>query len=121
MTAYETGDRNVTSALRGLRDLAAEMRAALREGCLEEVGRLMARNWELQQQLDHAMCTAAMAALEAAVRRRGAIGGKAAGSGAGGCMFFLAPGSKAAVEAAARESGASVLMVRWAREGVSTW
>jgi D-glycero-alpha-D-manno-heptose-7-phosphate kinase len=121
MTAYETGDRNVTSALRGLRELAAEMRAALREGCLEEVGRLMARNWELQQQLDPAMCTAEMAALEAAVRRRGAIGGKAAGSGAGGCMFFLAPGSKAAVEAAARESGASVLTVRWAREGVSTW
>jgi D-glycero-alpha-D-manno-heptose-7-phosphate kinase len=121
MASYEQGDAVVTAALRGLRDLAAGMRAALRDGCLEEVGRLMARNWELQQQLDPAMCTPEMAALEAAVRRRGAIGGKAAGSGAGGCMFFLAPGSRAAVEAAARDSGASVLTVRWAREGVSTW
>lgn len=121
MAAYEGGDRGVTAALRGLRDLASRMRAALREGCLEEVGRILARNWELQQQLDPAMCTAEMAALESAARRHGAIGGKAAGSGAGGCMFFLAPGSRAAVEAAARATGASVLTVRWAREGVTTW
>ena len=121
MTAYEQGDRTVTSALFGLRDIAAEMRSALREGCLEDVGRLLARNWLLQQQLDPAMCTAEMAALEAAATRQGAIGGKAAGSGAGGCMFFLAPGCRPAVEAAARASGASVLTVRWAREGVSTW
>ncbi|HEX6992219.1 MAG TPA: hypothetical protein VF151_10040 [Gemmatimonadales bacterium] len=121
MAAYERGDRGVTAALRGLRDLASRMRAALREGCLEEVGRILARNWELQQQLDPAMCTAEMAALESAARRHGAIGGKAAGSGAGGCMFFLAPGSRAAVEAAARATGASVLTVRWAREGVTTW
>jgi D-glycero-alpha-D-manno-heptose-7-phosphate kinase len=121
MAAYERGDRGVTAALRGLRDLASRMRAALREGCLEEVGRILARNWELQQQLDPAMCTAEMAALESTARRHGAIGGKAAGSGAGGCMFFLAPGSRAAVEAAARATGASVLTVRWAREGVTTW
>ncbi|HET8634647.1 MAG TPA: hypothetical protein VFL88_10920 [Gemmatimonadales bacterium] len=121
MTAYEQGDHKVTEALRGLRDLAVQMRGALRERCLEEVGRLMARNWDLQQQLDPAMRTAEMAALEAAVMRRGAVGGKAAGSGAGGCMFFLAPGCRAAVESAARDSGASVLTVRWAREGVSTW
>ena len=107
--------------MRGLRDLASRMRTALREGCLEEVGRILARNWELQQQLDPAMCTAEMAALESAARRHGAIGGKAAGSGAGGCMFFLAPGSRAAVEAAARAAGASVLTLRWAREGVTTW
>jgi D-glycero-alpha-D-manno-heptose-7-phosphate kinase len=121
MTAYEQGDPQVTAALRGLRDVAIDMRAALREGCLEEVGRLMARNWDFQQRLDPAMCTAGMAALETAVTRMGAIGGKAAGSGAGGCMFFLAPGCRAAVEAAARDSGASVLTVRWAREGISTW
>jgi D-glycero-alpha-D-manno-heptose-7-phosphate kinase len=121
MAAYERGERGVTAALRGLRDLAVGMRAALREGCLDEVGRILARNWELQQQLDPAMCTTRMAALEAAARRHGAIGGKAAGSGAGGCMFFLAPGRKAAVEAAAWETGASVLTVRWAREGVATW
>ena len=121
MAAYERGDRGVTAALRGLRDLATRMRAALREGCLEEVGRILVRNWELQQQLDPAMCTAEMAELESAARHHGAIGGKAAGSGAGGCMFFLAPGSRAAVEAAARATGASVLTVRWAREGVTTW
>jgi D-glycero-alpha-D-manno-heptose-7-phosphate kinase len=121
MAAYERGDARVVAALRGLRELASRMRAALREGCLEEVGRILAHNWELQQQLDPAMCTAEMAELESAAARQGAIGGKAAGSGAGGCMFFLAPGRRAAVEAAAQAAGASVLTVRWAREGVTTW
>lgn len=121
MTAYNQGDAGVTAALRGLRDLAHRMRAALREGCLEAVASIMARNWELQQRLDPAMCTPGMAALEAAARGCGALGGKAAGSGAGGCMFFVAPGRKAAVEAAARRAGAEVLTVQWAREGVTTW
>ncbi len=121
MSAYERGDPGVTAALRALRALAADMLAALREGCLDDVARILARNWALQQQLDPAMCTPEMRALELAVRNQGALGGKAAGSGAGGCMFFLAPGCRAAVEAAARESGASILRVRWAREGVTTW
>lgn len=121
MAAYQRGERGVTDALRGLRDLAGQMHAALREGCLEDVARILAQNWKLQQQLDPAMRTAEMASLEAAVAEHGAIGGKAAGSGAGGCMFFLAPGRRAAVEAAAQRAGASVLTVRWAREGVTTW
>jgi D-glycero-alpha-D-manno-heptose-7-phosphate kinase len=121
MAAYERGDPQVTEALRGLRGLAGQMRTALREGCLEEVARILARNWQLQQQLDPAMRTAEMAALESAVTRSGAIGGKAAGSGAGGGMFCLAPGRRREVEAAAREAGASILTVEWAREGVTTW
>ena len=121
MSAYERGDAGVTGALQGLRALAGDMLSALREGCLDDVARILARNWALQQQLDPAMCTPEMRVLEQAVRGQGALGGKAAGSGAGGCMFFLAPGCRAAVEAAARESGASILRVRWAREGVTTW
>jgi mevalonate kinase len=59
-----------------------------------------------------------MARLERAVRDAGALGGKAAGSGAGGCMFFLAPDDPVPVIEAARECGARVLPVRWAMYGV---
>jgi galactokinase len=59
-----------------------------------------------------------MERLVAAARDAGAMGGKAAGSGAGGCMFFLAPGCAAEVAQAARNAGASILPVTWSRDGV---
>jgi D-glycero-alpha-D-manno-heptose-7-phosphate kinase len=121
MTAYDQGDAAVTAALRGLRALAADMAVALRASSIGEVARILDDNWALQQRLDPDMATIEMRTLEEAARRAGALGGKAAGSGAGGCMFFLAPGRAAAVTEAARAAGATILPVRWAREGVATW
>jgi D-glycero-alpha-D-manno-heptose-7-phosphate kinase len=68
--------------------------------------------------LDERMSTPEMAQLERAVAEAGALGGKAAGAGAGGCMFFLAPENPAAVIEAAQRSNARVLPVRWAMRGV---
>ena len=51
------------------------------------------------------------------MREAGALGGKAAGSGAGGCMFFLGPDDPAAAIAAARALGMTILPVRWSRRG----
>jgi len=61
-----------------------------------------------------------MARLEGAMAGAGALGGKAAGSGAGGCMFFLVR-DPAAGAAAARGADATVLPVAWATEGVRAW
>jgi D-glycero-alpha-D-manno-heptose-7-phosphate kinase len=82
---------------------------------------LLDANWHLQQALDTGMRTARMAELEAAVRRAGAIGGKAAGAGAGGSMFFVAPGRADAVTEAARSVGAQPLAFSWSAEGVRRW
>jgi mevalonate kinase len=59
-----------------------------------------------------------MAQLEAAVMGAGALGGKAAGSGAGGCMFFLCRDEPGRAIAAAQSMGAEILPVRWAGQGV---
>ena len=56
--------------------------------------------------------------LERAVIDAGALGGKAAGSGAGGCMFFLGPDEPAPMIEAARDCGVRILPVRWAMYGV---
>jgi mevalonate kinase len=64
------------------------------------------------------MSTPEMAALERAMDRAGSLGGKAAGSGAGGCMFFLAPDNPSAMLEAARQAEARVLPVSWAMRGV---
>ena len=121
MAAYERGDAGVVGALRRLRDLAAEMAAALAQEDLEGIGALMGENWRQQQALDPGMRTAEMARLEAGLLAAGALGGKAAGSGAGGCMFFIAGDDVAAARRAAVAAGARLLPVVWAVEGVRTW
>jgi D-glycero-alpha-D-manno-heptose-7-phosphate kinase len=121
MAAYERGDAGVVVALRRLRDLAEEMAGALAREDLARVGALLAENWQQQQALDPGMCTPEMARLEAALVAAGALGGKAAGSGAGGCMFFVAGDDVTAARRAAVSAGARLLPVVWAVDGVRTW
>lgn len=119
--AFERGDRAVTGALRALKDAAEAMAEALRAADLGRVGALLAENWTHQQALDPAMRTPEMARLERGLAAGGVLGGKAAGAGAGGSMFFLTRDDPAPAIAAAREAGATVLPLRWAREGVRAW
>jgi D-glycero-alpha-D-manno-heptose-7-phosphate kinase len=117
MRAYERGDHEVASALHGLRDVAGTMAEALVAADSALVGRLLSANWRHQQALDPRMRTPEMAQLESAVLAAGALGGKAAGSGAGGCMFFLGPDDPTAMIEAAR-AAARLLPVRWSNRGV---
>ena len=118
MRCYEQGDRNVVAAFHGLRDVAESMVTALAAADFAAIGRLLSENWTHQQALDPKMCTEEMARLERALLAAGALGGKAAGSGAGGCMFFLAPDDPAGVIEAATACGVRLLPVRWAMRGV---
>ncbi|HYK11276.1 MAG TPA: hypothetical protein VEV39_10780 [Gemmatimonadales bacterium] len=119
--AYEKGDPKVTGALRALKDLAGEMADALRAGDLAAVGRILSRNWERQLELGEGMRTPAMARLEQALAAAGALGGKAAGAGAGGSMFFVAGEDVDGAVRAAREAGATILPVKWDLEGGRAW
>ena len=121
MSAYDRGDRTVTGALEAMKDIAFAMAEALREADLARVGALLSQNWTRQQELDPGMRTDDMARLESVMRDAGVLGGKAAGSGAGGCMFFLAPGAGTQPLEAARAAGATVLPVRWAWDGGRAW
>jgi D-glycero-alpha-D-manno-heptose-7-phosphate kinase len=118
MRAYEQGDRSVVAAFHGLRDVAESMVPALAAADFAGIGRLLSENWTHQQALDPRMCTEEMARLERALLAAGALGGKAAGSGAGGCMFFLAPDDPAGMIEAATACGVRLLPVRWAMRGV---
>ena len=118
MQAYERGDRAVTGALVGLREVAERMPDALCTGDLARVGALLDANWRHQQILDPAMCTPLMARLGEAMRAHGVLGGKAAGSGAGGSMFFLGPDDPGPAADVARAMGMTVLPVRWVDTGM---
>ncbi len=121
MDAYERGDRAVCAALHGIRRAAEFMAAALCTGDLARVGQLLTDNWRHQQGLDGRMCTVDMARLEQAMLDAGALGGKAAGSGAGGSMFFLGPDDPGPMRQAARAMGIRLLPVEWSAEGVRAW
>ncbi|HVD33984.1 MAG TPA: hypothetical protein VNC19_10440, partial [Gemmatimonadales bacterium] len=99
-------------------DVAESMVTALAAADFAAIGRLLSENWTHQQALDPKMCTEEMARLERALLAAGALGGKAAGSGAGGCMFFLTPDDPAGVIEAATACGVRLLPVRWAMRGV---
>lgn len=121
MAAYERDDPAVTAALRAMKDLAERMAEALRGADLARVGALLAENWTRQQALDPSMKTPEMDRLERAMTDAGVLGGKAAGAGAGGSMFFLAGDDPRCAGDAARAAGATVLPVTWSRVGVHVW
>lgn len=118
MRAYEKGDRTVAAALHGLREVAEAMAGALVGADIGRIGHLLTANWQHQLALDARMRTPDMARLEQAMEDAGAIGGKAAGSGAGGCMFFLGPENTSEMILAAARADAVVLPVGWALRGV---
>ena len=118
MRAYERGNPVIGGALDGLRRAAEAMADALRVGDFGRIGSLLSENWKLQQQLDAGMSTPEMRRLEAAMRDAGCLGGKAAGAGAGGSMFFLAPEDPAPAQEAVARLGMRLLPVRWATNGV---
>jgi mevalonate kinase len=49
------------------------------------------------------------------------LGGKAAGAGAGGSMFFLMKNDAHAAADTVTASGARVLPFSWAADGLKTW
>ena len=118
MRAYEQGDRSVSAALGGLREVANAMADALVAADAGRIGQLLSENWRHQLALDGRMCSPEMARLERAMVDAGALGGKAAGSGAGGCMFFLTPDDPSEMIEAARRSDVRLLPVAWAMRGV---
>jgi D-glycero-alpha-D-manno-heptose-7-phosphate kinase len=119
MDSYVGGDARVAGALRALADIGEAMAAAFERSDLRGIGCLLSANWDEQQRLDSAMCTPEMSHLETAMLAAGAAGGKAAGAGAGGSMFFVVPGETDRAIVAARQCGARLLPVRWATRGVS--
>lgn len=121
MGAYERGDSKVTGALRALKDTGHAMAEALRAADLGRVGALLTENWKHQQALDAGMRTREMEQLENAAANAGTWGGKAAGAGAGGAMFFVMKGDARDAASTVARTGATVLPLSWAAEGVRTW
>jgi len=120
--AWHRGEAGVAKALDGLKACALAMREALVRGALADVGAVLSENWRCQQALADGMQTSVMARLEEVAAGAGAIGAKACGAGAGGCLVFLArTGAEADVAHAVEAAGGTVLPFTFDARGVVAW
>jgi D-glycero-alpha-D-manno-heptose-7-phosphate kinase len=84
-----------------LRDIVTYAIDILRDGDMEDFGRLLHEGWLLKRRLSDRVSTPAIDALYETARNTGAIGGKLLGAGGGGfLLLFVRPDDQAAVRAA---------------------
>lgn len=78
--------------LRELKQLVDELERCLRDGGpLDHVGEILHQGWSLKQRLSDSIAGNGLATLYARARAAGALGGKIAGAGAGGCLLLYCP------------------------------
>ncbi len=120
MGGFESGDRKIVEALDKIRNAAIAARDALAAADIDTLAEVVEANWRHQQALDAEQTTTAMQRIEAAAKAAGAIGGKACGAGAGGCMVFIVRRNAAeAVKRAVQAAGGELLPLAFDFEGVS--
>ncbi|MGD8867510.1 MAG: hypothetical protein PVI01_07760 [Gemmatimonadales bacterium] len=120
MDGFESGDRKIVAALEGIGDAALAARDALAAGDIEALAQVVEANWRHQQALDAGQLTETIEQIEAVAKAAGAIGGKACGAGAGGCLLFVSRAEGAeAVKAAVQAAGGTLLPISFDFEGVT--
>lgn len=88
--AYRARDPRVCEALARMKALAVEMAASLRAGDLDALGEQIGEHWTHQRALHPTITTARIDAIARAAAGAGALGMKALGASAGGCVVALA-------------------------------
>ena len=81
-------------SLRRMRDQAHELQAAMSNGVPldpADVGRLLHEGWRLKRGLASSITNSRIDRWYESAIEAGAIGGKLAGAGGGGCMLFIVP------------------------------
>lgn len=120
--AWADGNGVVTESLCVLRDVAAEVMAALEAGDWAHLGRLFDTSWREQQQLDPALLAPPARALEEAARSAGAWALRATTARSGGSVLILCPpAARDRVAEVVQARGGVVLACAFASAGVHTW
>ena len=95
------------------------MRRAVEGARWDEMGRLLAQEWENRRRNAPRISTPFIDRLVQGARRKGALAAKVCGAGGGGCvLLFVERGAKIAVEQELTRLGGRVLPFRVARGGL---
>jgi D-glycero-alpha-D-manno-heptose-7-phosphate kinase len=113
------GDRQIYDCFERIRDTANELRTALERDAWDDVGRLIAVEWENRQRLAPGVTTPTIDDLIARAAAAGASAAKVCGAGGGGCLFCYGPPQRrSGIEQALTAGGARVLDYRIDTEGL---
>lgn len=77
--------------LREVKALALEARECLLAGEIDELGRILHRNWEFKKQFASKITNPQIDDMYTTARKAGALGGKIAGAGGGGFLLLYCP------------------------------
>lgn len=89
-TRTQKEDNSMLENLHFVKEIGLRSRAALIEGKVEELGRLMNEHWEYKRARSQGMTTSKINFAYEEALENGAIGGKLVGAGGGGFLLFYA-------------------------------
>jgi D-glycero-alpha-D-manno-heptose-7-phosphate kinase len=122
MGRFTEGDSEAVAGLRAQKDLAVEMKNALLQRRLHDLGTLLDEAWQAKKRMSDRISNARIEELYYSARAAGALGGKVVGAGGGGyVLFYCRHDRKHEVAARMRELGASVEEFAFESSGLRTW
>lgn len=115
------GDITTIQALMRQKELANEMRRALRRGDLTAFGELLDEAWQVKKKQTPLTSNQFIDEAYAVAKKAGALGGKLSGAGGGGYFLLFAPGREGQVAEAMSNMGlrAETLTFDW--QGLKVW
>jgi D-glycero-alpha-D-manno-heptose-7-phosphate kinase len=82
-------DDDKRTVMQSMVDLVEPFADAMEKGHIEDCGRLLARNWELKQQMAHGISNPVIDAMNGRAMAAGALAGKVCGAGGGGFLLLV--------------------------------
>lgn len=118
LEAWRAGDEATGAALAAMADLAPRMAAALGGGDIDLLGTLISAQWDAQRALHPTITTPLIDQIVSEVSKAGALGTKALGASAGGCVLVVARADRVEAVRATLARRTQLIPVQVARTGV---
>jgi D-glycero-alpha-D-manno-heptose-7-phosphate kinase len=118
--AHIDGDKKVVRNFEQIAQISRAMHPAIARGQWEEVAELLQEEWKLRKSNYAGISSPLIDRLVSAAARNGGRAAKVCGAGGGGCVIFMVrEEAKQRVAEALRGSGARLLPLRVARQGIA--
>jgi len=89
VSSYLKNKKKSKESLDTLKNIAFQMRDAVKSENIEDLGRLLTKDWREKTEFNPLITTDYMRKLHEIIMKNGGIGGRVCGAGGGGCMFWI--------------------------------